>query len=225
MRRLPEPELMEAQAQVAAYAAADFSEPNERFCALFQQRVPEFANGGIIDLGCGPADIPIQLALTYVGSRVYAVDGSAAMLDHARRAAVARGVDQRIELIRWRIGRTPVPCALTAAGDAVISNSLLHHLADPRALWTAVRACAAPGAAVLVMDLCRPASNDAARALVEQYAADEPPILKRDFCNSLCAAYREDEVRGQLVTAGLAGFAVKRVSDRHLVVFGRLPRR
>ncbi|MDH3638492.1 MAG: class I SAM-dependent methyltransferase [Gammaproteobacteria bacterium] len=223
VKRVPEPELMEAGPQVDAYASADFSEPNEQFCALFQQRFAGFAGARVIDLGCGPADIPIRLALAYAGSRVFAVDGSAAMLARARRSAVSQGVEQRLELIRWHIGNAPVPQRLAAAGDAVISNSLLHHLVDPQVLWTTIRVCAAPGAIVLVMDLRRPESRNAARRLVEQYADQEPPILKQDFFNSLLAAYREDEIRDQLANSELKGFTVEQVSDRHLAVYGGLP--
>ncbi|RMG70678.1 MAG: SAM-dependent methyltransferase, partial [Nitrospirae bacterium] len=37
-----------------------------------------------------------------------------------------------------------------------------------------------------------------------------------------CAAYSIDEVRGQLIKAGLEGLKVTQVSDRHLAVSGRL---
>jgi SAM-dependent methyltransferase len=107
--------------------------------------------------------------------------------------------------------------------DAVISNSLLHHLHDPRGLWTSVRAAGAPGAAVLVMDLFRPESHAEAWRIVEQYSGNEPDLLKRDFFNSLCAAFTQDEVRIQLAACGLDALRVQTVSDRHLSVSGRLP--
>jgi hypothetical protein len=106
----------------------------------------------------------------------------------------------------------------------VISNSLLHHLHDPGVFWSAVREAGAPGAAVLVMDLFRPESEAAARALVDQYAAGEPEVLRRDFLASLCAAFEPGEIRQQLREAGLDALDVRTVSDRHLLVTGRLPR-
>ena len=51
---------------------------------------------------------------------------------------------------------------------------------------------------------------------------DAPPVLRNDFLNSLCAAYRPDEVARQLASAGLERLQVEVVSDRHLIVFGRL---
>jgi SAM-dependent methyltransferase len=110
-----------------------------------------------------------------------------------------------------------------AGYDAVVSNSLLHHLHDPAVFWAAVREAGVPGAGVLVMDLFRPPSQAAAQAIVDQYAANEPEVLRADFFASLCAAFEPDEIRGQLRACGLAGLQVRTVSDRHLLVTGRLP--
>jgi hypothetical protein len=85
-----------------------------------------------------------------------------------------------------------------------------------------VRESGAPGARVLVMDLMRPASEAAAQALVDEYAANEPEVLRRDFYNSLLAAFEPAEVRAQLEAANLGHFAVEAVSDRHLLVRGLL---
>ena len=73
------------------------------------------------------------------------------------------------------------------------------------------------------MDLLRPASVDDLELLVEQYAADEPDVLRRDFANSLRAAYSLGEVKDQLVAASLTEFTVQAVTDRHLIVHGYAP--
>ena len=82
---------------------------------------------------------------------------------------------------------------------------------------------AAPGAPVFVQDLMRPESPDAAQALVDQYAPDEPEVLRRDFYNSLRAAFTPAELEDQLAAAGLTDFTIHLVTDRHLAVFGRAP--
>jgi SAM-dependent methyltransferase len=107
--------------------------------------------------------------------------------------------------------------------DAVVSNSLLHHLHRPEGLWRAVRQQGRSGAAVYITDLMRPDSPEAARAIVDTYAAEEPEQLRTDFYNSLFAAFTPEEVAGQLREAGLAELEVAAVSDRHLRVRGRLP--
>ena len=222
MLRVPEPELMLDPAQARAYAAADFAEPHERFVALLGQKLRALPPAGsALDLGCGPGDPTLRLARALPGWQVEGVDGSPAMLALAREAASAAGLAARV---RFHEARLPeLPAALAGRRfELVLSNSLLHHLADSAVLWEAVRRCAASGASVFVMDLLRPPSVEAARALVDRYAASEPDVLRRDFFHSLCAAYRPDEAHGQLRRAGLDGLACEVVSDRHLLVWGSL---
>ena len=105
----------------------------------------------------------------------------------------------------------------------MVSNSLLHHLADPDVLWREIAATAERRAHVLVMDLRRPETAEDARALVGEYAAGEPEVLRTDFFNSLCAAFTVDEVAAQLVRCGFGErLRVEPLGDRHLVVVGRV---
>jgi SAM-dependent methyltransferase len=220
VRRIPEPEeLMADPGQALAYAEADFSESNGLFLELFRRLHAAPFAGRALDLGCGPGDIPIRLARAFPAVRVDAVDGAEAMLDLAR-GAVAGDADLAAR-IRWICARIPSAEAMPAAPyDAVLSNSLLHHLADPLDLWRAVRDAGRPGAAVLVMDLARPADVEGVERVLAAHAAGAPEVLWNDFRNSLFAAYTVDEVRAQLAAAGIAGFSVEMVSDRHLAVRG-----
>ena len=72
------------------------------------------------------------------------------------------------------------------------------------------------------MDLLRPDSPEAAQALVDQYAGDEDPILKRDFYRSLLAAFTEDDVAAQLAEMNLSRLLIDVPDDRHWVVGGIL---
>jgi SAM-dependent methyltransferase len=143
------------------------------------------------------------------------------MLALARAAAAGAGLAARV---RFHAGRLPeAPAALDGRRfELVFSNSLLHHLPDPAVLWESVHRFAAPGAAVFVMDLLRPPSIEAARALVERHAAGEAELLRRDFFHSLCAAYRPEEIEGQLARAGLGALCCAVVSDRHWIGWGWL---
>jgi SAM-dependent methyltransferase len=213
---------MDEAEQARAYALADFAEPNARFVSHFETEFPDLRAGAVLDLGCGPGDIAIRLATRHADLTVHGLDGSAAMLEFAReRLRATPGLGHRVQFIEGLLPGASLPLP---AYDAVVSNSLLHHLHEPRHFWAAVRDAGAPGSAVLVMDLCRPTSEQAAWAIVEQYAGAEPDILKRDFFASLCAAFEPGEVRAQLDASGLGGLEVRIVSDRHLVVTGRLPR-
>jgi SAM-dependent methyltransferase len=221
MQRIPEPELMDEFDQARAYAAADFSEPNQRFVELFLATFPEFDRGTILDLGCGPGDIALRLAARLPDVHVHGLDGSQAMLDCARDRLVHNpALERRVRFLRGLLPGCEVPLP---AYDAVISNSLLHHLHDPQVLWRSIRAMGRPGAAVLVMDLFRPPSMRAAEDIVATYAAGEPEVLRRDFHNSLLAAFEPGEVLAQLGANGLGELEVRTVSDRHLLVVGHLP--
>lgn len=210
---------MDDPAQALAYAEADFNESNSLFCDLFAQLCQGRFEGRILDLGCGPADIPIRLARRFSSSRIDAVDGALAMLELARNAVAAAGLHHRIGLIQCHLPADSIP---GAPFDAVVSNSLLHHLTDPGDLWSTLAEFAGPDALVLVMDLKRPPNAAEAARLVERYAADAPAVLQRDFHNSLLAAYTVTEVRDQLAANGLCGLDVEVVSDRHLAVRGRI---
>ncbi len=104
--------------------------------------------------------------------------------------------------------------------DAIISNSLLHHLPNPLQFWNKLRQYVKPGSPVLVMDLLRPESPDAAQAIVDRYANGAPDILRRDFYNSLLAAFTEDEVTAQLARMNLTRLLIDIPDDRHWVVGG-----
>lgn len=219
MERVLEPELMEDPAQALAYARADFAEVNQGFVDRFRATFPELTRGGVLDLGCGPADIPIRLARALPDLRITAVDGADAMLSHARRAVAKAGFTDRVRLLRARLPGLPFP---PRSFDAVISNSLLHHLADPQVFWQEIVRLGRPGTAVFVMDLFRPDSPERAREIVEAAAADENPTLKQDFFHSLLAAFTPEEVRAQLPPS-LAHLDCRIVSDRHWLVSGHLP--
>lgn len=218
--RVPEPELMDDPVQARAYSEADFSQPHQAFVDAFVARFAHLTDRAVtvVDLGCGPADVTVRFARALLRAHVVGVDAAAPMLALARERVVAAGLDTRVVFEQRHLPDAAFP---RARFDAVISNSLLHHLRDPQALWRTVATCAAPGAAVLVMDLCRPDDSTTLDKLVREHAHDAPPVLQRDYRASLMAAYRPAEVRDQLATAGLA-LDVEQTTDRHLIVSGSL---
>src|SRR5216117_1291944 len=218
MERVLEPELMNDPEQALAYARADFEEENQGFVDRFVEFYPEFKVGHVLDLGCGPADIPIRLTRRLPDCRITGVDGSATMIAIGVEAIRATGLADRITLRCERFQDTVLP----ERADAVISNSLLHHVPNPLQFWYAVKKLAWPGAVVLVMDLLRPESSEAAQAVVDKYAADEPAILRRDFYNSLLASFTEDDVAAQLAEMNLSRLLIDVPDDRHWIVGGRL---
>lgn len=92
MKRVLEPELMDDAAQARAYAKADFAEENQGFVDCFHDYFPDWAGGHVVDLGCGPADIPIRFLRSFPEARVTAVDASRPMLDLAAEAIAGAGL-------------------------------------------------------------------------------------------------------------------------------------
>jgi len=217
MERRLEPELMDDEQQSIAYAQADFSTSNQLYVDSLVRDFPEHLRT-VVDIGCGPADVVIRLARAVPHAAITAVDGSAPMIALARRAAREAGVADRVTLLHARIPGPPPP---SHAFDAVLSKDMLHHLPDPMVLWNEVRRLGRPGAAIYVMDLLRPPSEEAARAMVAEGAGSEHPILQHDFYHSLLAAFTMDEARAQVAAAGL-DLTVRPIGVRHMLIAGTL---
>jgi ubiquinone/menaquinone biosynthesis C-methylase UbiE len=219
MKRIVEPELMSAEEQARAYAGADFEAAHNSYATLFAEKFPRRTKRArVLDLGCGPCDVTVRFAKANPAYTFHAVDGSAAMLKYGQaRLRREGGLSRRIRLIEGFIPGAPIP---RQSYDVILSSSFLHHLHDPRVLWQTVRKYSRRGTIVFVPDLRRPPSPAQARALAQKYSGTEPSVLKRDFLNSLLAAFTPAEVRRQLRQAGLSGLAVEIISDRHLLVYG-----
>lgn len=218
MKRTPENhELMDELVEAKAYAESDFSQPHDAFVGYFRSIFPDFSSGLVLDIGCGNADPTIRFAKAYPRAQLVGLDGSEVMLSFALEAIRQEGLSGQINLERQMIQEY---VALPGSFDAIICNSLLHHLRPPGALWGAIRTLGKRGARVLVMDFFRPRSLKQAEELVALYAKDSPEFMTGGFYNSLLAAYTPKEVRTQLSEAGL-GLRVEVVSDRHMIVFGK----
>lgn len=218
MKRIPETELMEDPEQALAYGMADFEEPHSNFIKFLLSYCPLPGDiGAVLDLGCGTGDITFRVARSFPEAVVDAVDGSEAMLYHAREGLGKRPEFQgRIHFLHCKMEDFEPGKSY----DLIVSNSLLHHIPDPARFWRDIKRLSGRGTFVFIMDLLRPGSTSEARRLFETHSPDEPDILKRDFYNSLLASFEIEEVKTQLHEAGLDNFTPERVSDRHLIVYG-----
>ena len=218
MDRVLEPEVMDDPHQVLAYAQADFEEENQGFVDQFFTLYPDLEHPHIVDLGCGPGDIPIRVARRHTSCRVTGIDASQPMIAYAEQAVKKAGLDDRIHFLCQRFQDVE----LSPPADAMISNSLVHHVPNPLRFWYSLKTLLKPGATILVMDLLRPENSEAAQAIVNEQAAGEPEQLRKDFFHSLLAAFTEDEVAAQLAELNLSRLMVDVPDDRHWIVTGRV---
>jgi ubiquinone/menaquinone biosynthesis C-methylase UbiE len=188
----------------------DHAEVNRRF-------VEELLAGGelgndILDLGTGTALIPIELCQKHPACRVMASDAATSMLDLARYNVAGSSMELRIQLHHGDSKQLRFEDAMF---DGVISNSLIHHVPDPRlVLAEMVRVCK-PGGRMFVRDLYRPESLDLVESLVRTYTAKETPYNQQLFRQSLCAALTLAEIQQMVGELGFPPETVQMTSDRH----------
>jgi SAM-dependent methyltransferase len=223
MQRIPEPELMDDMEQAVAYDAADFSGSHNRRVDVFKELAPPSAQEGrFLDLGCGSGDLDFRMLSALPGCTITAVDGSAAMVRLGVEAVQRRReFEGRISFIESFIPSESLP---RDDYSTIMSHSFLHHLHDPMVLWQTIKQLASPKSFIFVSDLRRPASAEEANTIVAALAGGEAEVLRRDFYNSLCAAFEVPEVEAQLEQSGIRGLTVRALDDIHVVAYGYIQR-
>jgi len=218
MERIPEPELMEGPEQAQAYAGADFSEAHENIVMEFCARFPGVeVTGEVLDLGCGPGDITFRFASKFPRARFFGVDGSGEMIRLAEeRKGREQVLSRRITFIRGSIPGASIP---NLGYEAIISNSLLHHLRRPEVLWETVVEYARPGTIIYIADLLRPESTGEARRLVEEGIRVEGDALVGQRGSGAAGQAAEITVGARVrLESGGTGECVEVRSDGKMVV-------
>jgi ubiquinone/menaquinone biosynthesis C-methylase UbiE len=199
---------------------ADFAESHQLRVTWFRERFGPVRCETTLDLACGSGDMTLRFARALPESHILAVDGSQAMLDFTTRLLDAEPeLHPRVQLLQAFLPSDSLP---VETYDLVMCHSALHHFHDPQVLWNTIRAHTQTGSIVFVSDLRRVSSVEEARQIVQERAANEHPALQRDFAASLCAAFTADEVRAQLITAGMIQLNVETIGDIYLLVHGVL---
>jgi ubiquinone/menaquinone biosynthesis C-methylase UbiE len=217
--RVLEPEVMDTAAEAVEYDHMDHTAVNQRFAADFLAAWPE-RTGEVLDVGTGTAQIPIELCRQAGGFAVRAVDAAAEMLKLADANVAAAGLSIRIGTERVDAKRLPHP---DGRFDAVISNSIVHHIPDPATVFAEMVRVCAPGGVLFVRDLLRPDSGAELNRLVDLHAAGATAEQRRLFAESLHAALTVAEVRELIARLGFARDTVAQTSDRHWTWSARKP--
>jgi SAM-dependent methyltransferase len=101
----------------------------------------------LLDVGCGPGTITVDLAARVAPGRVVGVDGAAAAVAAAQRAVDAAGVTAEV-----RVDDAYALHEADGSFDVVHAHQVLQHLADPVAALVEWRRVARPGGLVAVRD-------------------------------------------------------------------------
>ncbi len=205
---------MDESGEVDAYADAagqrHLAKLDGRFVRSLLQNHPARRT---LDVGCGPAQIP-QAYRRGSGKNLFAA-----------------GVDLSLPMLReaWAGGFTSVAIASAAhlpfpdqTFDLVMSNSLLHHLADPVTALCEMSRCVARGGTLLLRDLRRPP-----RPLMKRHVAffsrHYRGRMKELFEASVRAAYTPGETRRLYAEAWLRKARVRRRGLSYLQAEWRRP--
>jgi ubiquinone/menaquinone biosynthesis C-methylase UbiE len=222
--RRPEPEVMDDQGEVEAYASAGAQAFLDAIDNTLVDQVLALAPAGLLlDIGTGPGSIPLKIARRCPEIRVVGVDYSANMIAAARRAAAKQGLSARASFLIGDACQLGLPAGCF---DVVLSNSLLHHLERPAALFQEMVRVAKPGGLILLRDLRRP-SRLALPFHVRWHGRYYSGLMYRLFVNSVRAAYTPAELAGLLRKSPLAEAQVFLHERTHLgfVRDGRRSRR
>lgn len=215
MQRVLEPEVMDTWEESIAYDAMDFTAVNGAFAERVIALAPESAL--ILDAGTGTARIPILLCQQRPRWQVIGIDRSKTMLQIGETNVKQAGLQAQITLADVDAKRLPYP---DRHFDGVISNSLVHHLPDPLPFLQELKRTLKPKGAIVLRDLLRPTDIAATDALVSSIWDDYDAHQRQLFHDSLCAAFRLDEIRALLDAAGLHDARLYQSSDRHWTAEG-----
>src|SRR5215204_3238180 len=95
----------------------------------------------LLDVGCGPGTITVDLAARVAPGRVVGLDVSPEPLEEARTAAVRAGID-----VTFEVGDVYALEAADDSFDVVHAHQVLQHLTDPvAALREMARVCRSGG--------------------------------------------------------------------------------
>ena len=102
----------------------------------------------VLDVGCGPGTITVDLAGRVAPGRVVGLDVSPAPLDEARSLAERSGVD-----VEFGVGDVYALEAADGSYDVVHAHQVLQHLTDPVAALREMARVVRPGGLVAVRDV------------------------------------------------------------------------
>jgi ubiquinone/menaquinone biosynthesis C-methylase UbiE len=126
------------------------------------ETVADLAQGVVLDIGCGPGTVALDLARRAPGLSVTGVDISADMVGLAREQAAQSGLGGRLRFEVADGAALPFP---DASADLIISTLSMHHWERKGAVLAELARVIRPGGEIRIYDVWRPELLAAAEGL------------------------------------------------------------
>ena len=150
----------------------------------------------LLDVGCGPGTITLDLASRVAPGEVVGIDASAEVIDDARRSAATAGRG-----VRFEVGDAYGLAFEDDAFDVVHAHQLLQHLADPVGALRELRRVLRPGGILAVRDSDYGAFTwSPASAALDRWLELYHPVTRRNGADA-------DAGRSLLAWVRAAGFS------------------
>jgi ubiquinone/menaquinone biosynthesis C-methylase UbiE len=173
-----------------------------------------------LDVGTGTAQIPIRLCRSGFAGPVTGIDLSAEMINYGTLNVIAADLQGQIRFELIDAKRLPYA---DGSYDAVISNSIVHHIPEPNQVLAEMLRVLAPGGLLFIRDLMRPHDAETVDRLVQTYAGEENAHQRQMFHDSLHAALTLEEIQQLLSELDIPADWARATSDRHWTISGRKP--
>jgi ubiquinone/menaquinone biosynthesis C-methylase UbiE len=103
----------------------------------------------VLDVGCGPGTITVDIARRVAPARVVGLDAAAEVIEKARAHAAVEGVEN----VEFLVGSAYDTGFVAASFDIVHAHQTLQHLADPVGALREMRRVVSPGGVVAARDV------------------------------------------------------------------------
>ena len=210
LTRVLEPEVMDSPDDARDYDSMDHAEVNARFVDDLLAAGADTSE--VLDVGTGPAQIPIELCRRVETARVIGIDMAESMLDVAIVNVELAGLRDQIMLDRVDAKDLPYE---DDRFTCVMSNSIIHHIPEPAQVVHEAWRVLSPGGVILIRDLLRPETEEQLSALVDEYARGTNAHQRQLFSDSLRAALTLDEMRQLVAALPAPAESVTQTTDRH----------
>ena len=213
-KRIPESEVMDNQEEAVAYTATVTKDYLNKIDEVFVKQAINLGiqHGRILDIGCGPGQILLKLAVRKLDVQLTGIDLSWAMIQEALEKISIASLNSRISL---QVSDAKCLPFANKSFDLVVCNSVLHHSSNPIRLLNEISRVMKPTGALLIRDLKRP-TKFSFPFHAWWFGRHYSGLMKQLYLDSLRASYTLGELKDLLNHSSLSGCNVFQLGWSHI---------